>query len=132
MYLPLRYNYETFPPHDFKKCLEEKVYSPEEYKEADINPALIHYTAGKPWEKEVHVNFSEIWWRYAKMTPFYETFFLKILRPVPPKRIIKAGLLFGILRLLTIKEDENNIKYYLFGFIPIFRLKVTRVEYNKS
>lgn len=34
--------------------------------------AIIHYAGAKPWRAGLQSSANEIWWQYAKMTPFYE------------------------------------------------------------
>jgi lipopolysaccharide biosynthesis glycosyltransferase len=128
LYLPLRYNFMLWSDSDYNMLISEGVYSYEEYRFAKYAPVMLHYcggTGGKPWEKPA--GMGEKWWGYAKKTPFFETFLLKYIAPAKPKKVIKTCLLFSFIKFLTIKEDENNIKYYLFGFIPIFRIRVKRL-----
>lgn len=42
------------------------------YEDYDIMPAIIHYTSHeKPWKNPYH-SFANIWWQYARKSPFYE------------------------------------------------------------
>jgi lipopolysaccharide biosynthesis glycosyltransferase len=125
LHLPLRYNFILWSESEYKQFISEGVHSHEEYEHAKYTPVVLHYCPGKPWKKSV--NMGEKWWDYARKTPFFETFLLKYIAPIPPKRVIKTCLLFSFIKFLTIKEDENNIKYYLFGFIPIFRIRIKRL-----
>ncbi|MGN0471772.1 MAG: glycosyltransferase family 8 protein [Lachnospiraceae bacterium] len=34
--------------------------------------SIIHYAGDKPWKAGLQNSANEIWWQYAKMTPFYE------------------------------------------------------------
>ena len=49
-------------------------YNESELKEAFEHPAILHYTAGKPF-RDKEAPFSEIWWRYANKTGYYEDIF---------------------------------------------------------
>jgi lipopolysaccharide biosynthesis glycosyltransferase len=124
LHLPPRYNFIVWSESEYNEFISAGVYSREEYALAKYAPVMLHYCPAKPWKKPV--NMGEKWWEYAKKTPFFETFLLKYVTPAKPKRVIKSCLLFSFIKILTIKEDENNIKYYLFGFIPIFRIRVKR------
>ena len=42
------------------------------YEDAVENVAVLHYSGQKPWHnKYFHFPIQQIWWDYAKMTPFY-------------------------------------------------------------
>jgi lipopolysaccharide biosynthesis glycosyltransferase len=125
LHLPMRYNFIVWTADEYTEPLSEGVYSYEEYARASFAPLVLHYCPGKPWKVNIHMG--EKWWFYARKTPFYETIALKLLSPVPTKRIIKTGLLFSFIKILTVKEDEKNIKYYLFGFIPIYRVRIKKL-----
>jgi lipopolysaccharide biosynthesis glycosyltransferase len=50
-----------------------------EYEKARQQGGIIHYAARpKPWEN-VTVDLAELWWSYARQSPFYERFVLKIV-----------------------------------------------------
>lgn len=60
---PLRYNLNARYAYD--------IYSMR-YEDMKENAAIIHYATSKPWRGNfVHYNVEQIWWDYAKMTPFY-------------------------------------------------------------
>ncbi|MBD5405036.1 glycosyltransferase [bacterium] len=49
------------------------------YEEYDMIPAIIHYTSHeKPW-KNIHNSFANIWWEYARKTPFYEEILMNLM-----------------------------------------------------
>jgi lipopolysaccharide biosynthesis glycosyltransferase len=120
--LPLRYNFAVWTKAQYAEPLAEGVFSREEYEEAVYNPLVIHYVPGKPWSGEITLD--DKWWRYARLTPFYEYFFINFIKP---KRLLKIGKLFSFIKILTIKAVGSNTKYYLFGFIPLFRLKTKKI-----
>ncbi len=42
------------------------------YQYVKENTAIIHYAGDKPWDvQNCHFDIEQIWWDYAKMTPFY-------------------------------------------------------------
>ena len=52
------------------------------YEEVKAQTAVIHYAGSKPWDGgSVHFDIEQLWWDYAKKTPFYvelmEEFILK-------------------------------------------------------
>ena len=72
-YLPYNYNLMWNCLHyytDAKDRMPETTYN--EYKEAWKNPKIIHYAgAYKPW-KQPWLEYSDLFWKYARQTPFYE------------------------------------------------------------
>jgi lipopolysaccharide biosynthesis glycosyltransferase len=54
-------------------------------------PKMIHYTREKPWENE-DCFFSELFWIYAKRTPYYAFFRHKLKRNMDAKRNFAAKL----------------------------------------
>ena len=60
---PLRYNLNARYAYD--------IYSMR-YDDMKQNACIIHYATSKPWRGNfVHYNVEQIWWDYAKQTPFY-------------------------------------------------------------
>ena len=56
--------------HDLEKQLRVDMYK--EYFSARENPYIVHYASQiKPWIN-ADIPLAEIWWQYARMTPFYE------------------------------------------------------------
>lgn len=74
-FLALKYNYTwnlaiKFP--DCAKCFADDIAL--EYKQAGLNPSIIHYCDSmKPWNNPF-LEKSEFWWSYARKTPYYEHF----------------------------------------------------------
>ena len=51
-------------------------YSPDENierigEQCPMEAAIIHYAGPKPWNNQLQCQVSDIWWNYAKITPFY-------------------------------------------------------------
>ena len=62
--------------HDLEKQLRVDMYK--EYFSARENPYIVHYAGSiKPWIN-IDVPMAEIWWKYARLTPFYEEFVLRL------------------------------------------------------
>lgn len=72
-YLPYNYNLMWNCLHyytDAKERMSEDIF--EEYKKAWKTPKIIHYTgACRPW-KQPGLAYSDLFWKYARQTPFYE------------------------------------------------------------
>jgi lipopolysaccharide biosynthesis glycosyltransferase len=122
LYMPLRYNFAVWTEKEYKAPIGDGVFSAEEYDEAVNNPLIIHYVPAKPWG--VKVNMDALWWLYARKTPFYEYFMLDF---ITPKRVMKIGKLFSFIKVITVKIVGRHVRYYLFGIIPLFRVKTVRI-----
>lgn len=45
------------------------------YDDVKKETTIVHYPGMKPWEGEyVHYDIEQLWWDYAKLTPFYQEF----------------------------------------------------------
>ena len=92
--LLFRSNYKILPPHTQYFASESSVaynnYIKEHMKESQC--IIIHYTSGrKPWNSpEEEISFSEFWWQYAKLTPFYYDYILELMN-IRTKEIIKIS-----------------------------------------
>ena len=78
-FIPIKWNFYIEVNDFIKKCI---INSPtdvyEEYKKAEANPYILHWASyPKPWVNP-YINYSEIWWKYSKMTPFYEICILRL------------------------------------------------------
>ncbi|MDR2400818.1 MAG: glycosyltransferase family 8 protein [Deferribacteraceae bacterium] len=120
--MPLRYNFAVWTRKEYEEPIADGVFSIEEYEEAVQNPLILHYVPAKPWG--VKVNMDALWWLYARKTPFYEYFMLDF---ITPKRVLKIGKLFSFIKVITVKVVGKNARYYLFGIIPLFRVKTVRI-----
>ena len=121
LYLPMRYNYMPGPGGRFEEPIKAGTYTKEDYIDAVKNPAIIHYILRQPWKNRENL-LGDIWWKYAAMTPFYAYFRSKIDHE--PNLIKKDVLLFNCIKIMTIKVRQTKVKYYLFGFIPLFLIKM--------
>ena len=121
LYLPMRYNYMPGPGGRFERPISEGTYTKQDYMEAVKNPAIIHYILRQPWKNRENL-LGDLWWKYAYMTPFYACFKSKIEHE--PDLIKKDVFLFNFIKIMTVKIRQTKIKYYLFGFIPLFLIKV--------
>lgn len=53
------------------------------YEDAKKNAIVIHYTNSKPWHGNcLHCDIEQLWWDYAKHTPFHYEFLQKIVEQV--------------------------------------------------
>ena len=121
LYLPLRYNYMPGPGGRFAKPIEQGIYKLEDYDEAVRDPAIIHYILRQPWKNRENL-VGDLWWKYAYMTPFYSYFRSKIDHQ--PGLIKKDIYLFNFIKIMTVKIRHTKVKYYLFGFLPLFLTKI--------
>lgn len=86
-------------------------------EEAVINPTIIHYAAPeKPWNTSV--NLSNLFWIYARLTPFYE----EILQRMFANKISYIGYILNKIKPNT-NTDTYTVKYKIFNFITLFKKK---------
>ncbi|EMO8373924.1 DUF4422 domain-containing protein [Campylobacter coli] len=87
---------------DLKEWLPENLY--ELYKTSEQNFHLIHYADRiKPWNSS-STNFFNLWWMYAKHSPFYETLLYKFA-------ILEQEKAF---ELLDLEQKEIELNTYNF------------------
>lgn len=103
----------------------------QEYHKARRDPYIIHFAGfQKPW-KQRGVDFEEEFWKYARLTPFYEQFFFDILSNVPNMSNETSGLppigVRGALRIYIWKKankwfpkgtKRRSLMKRFFGWIP--------------
>ncbi len=71
-HLPFKYNLQIKYHNNFKKYITAGIYTQTEIEEAYTTPCIIHYlNPTKPWHTK-KIPFGDIWWEYAKMTPYYK------------------------------------------------------------
>lgn len=121
LYLPMRYNYMPGAGGRFEKPVADGIYTMSDYQDAVRNPAIIHYILRQPWKNRENL-VGDLWWKYAYMTPFYAYFRSKIEHQ--PALIKKDVYLFNLIKIMTIKIRQTKHKYYLFGFLPLFLIKI--------
>ena len=105
------------------------------YLADELKNVVILHLAGvnKIWKNPYNIYTNRIhsyfncFWYFAKMTSFYEgmqnkyIYFVSKSAVIPPKKIkIK---IFDLLTVMSIKNKDNAKRYYLFGFIPLFKIK---------
>lgn len=122
MYLPLKYNYMCGAGGRFGPAIKSGIYTEAEVSDAEKNPVIIHYILRQPWLGRANL-VGDLWWRYAAMTPFYDSFLARLRQA--PDIVVKRILLFNFLNIMTVKVRQNLVKYYLCGFIPLFKVKST-------
>jgi lipopolysaccharide biosynthesis glycosyltransferase len=126
IHLPLKYNY--FPrdkKQGYRKSILYGVHSLPEFEEAYKNPVIYHFIHIKPWNRPAYL--SNIWWRYAKQTPFYTALAMRYIAgnlvDAAMERDIKKFYLFGFLPVLTMERDNDKLRYKLFGLIPLLKIR---------
>ncbi len=120
LYLPPIYNYMPGAGNRMAGAIANGVYSARECEMAAKNPVIIHYILRQPWNGRANV-LGHLWWRYAAMTPFYDAFLARLRQSADV--IIHRVLLFNFINIMTVKVRQNLVKYYLFGIIPIIKVK---------
>lgn len=79
-YLDGKWNFEWHLPYydpNFSEHLYYDIYK--KYKLSSMNPYIIHYAGGiKPWNHP-ELDYAYIWWKYARLSPFYEEIIQKDL-----------------------------------------------------
>jgi lipopolysaccharide biosynthesis glycosyltransferase len=93
LHLDLRYNlqpialykdyYVSFPWHKYE----------DEFRRAQVNPAIIHYAGVRPWEKRCKHPYKEEWFKYRAMTKWTNM-------PLAPSRITATTRLKNFIRML--------------------------------
>ena len=97
-------SYNVFCDIDYHPELQLPNYSNEELIDAFKKPKVYHYAgANKPWINNNVKHFYEVWWGYAKLSPWY-----KILKAKIPS------------------ADKHKTEYKLFGFLPLFSVMKKR------
>lgn len=125
--LPYRYNFMTKFGVDYKKYIEKKIYTQTEIDTAIKNPLIIHYANKiKPWNDK-NVFWGNIWWKYAKMTPFYKklkkSLNSSIYKECNQPEQVKTVLLFSFIPLLKIKKYNRKTQCLFLSFIPLLEKK---------
>lgn len=127
--LPIKWNLQNdiFTYHE--KLIDKFIeYYKEDFQDAITNPCIIHYVGGfKPWEHPEHPN-SEIFWEYARQTPFYEEILYTNISKIVINKAIEP-----IINKIKIIEDKLNKNKILIGHIRNCILsKITRGKIQKQ
>ena len=85
---------------DLDRQLDVNAYN--EYMNSRNNPYIVHYAGGvKPWYYP-NIELADIWWKYARQTPFYEEFLQKLCsQQKAPEVIPSLKLKYTTHRLLS-------------------------------
>ncbi|MFI3300972.1 MAG: glycosyltransferase family 8 protein [Candidatus Gastranaerophilales bacterium] len=112
-YLNIKWNYENenlyAKSHGFIEALS--VDQKEKYFDAKNEPYIVHYISSeKPW-LYFNIDFAEIWWEYAKKSPFYN-------------EIVKKYNANREKRKVTIEKKLQNVRVKLLKYriLNIFTL----------
>ena len=93
-FLNQRWNVYSYTSDFIKHCIQSAPQSEkEEYIKAREHPGVIHFAAHpKPWWK-VPGDYSSLFWKYARKTPFYEVFISMLIsqsmKSMPPIQTIQ-------------------------------------------
>lgn len=98
------------------------------YFEAREKPYIVHYAGAiKPW-KNPEIEMADIWWKYARLTPFYEEILKssnqtenKQFAEYPSQKVVVR--LFNFIPLFKKKSSVNKVKYYFLG-LPFWKTRI--------
>ena len=98
-YIDMSWNYEIEHFNAKKIYLVERMplNIMQQYLQAKANPKIIHYAGDrKPWTYPDE-EYAEIWWSYARKTPFYEEILKRmtisgITLPPPPEKLVISAI----------------------------------------
>ena len=145
--LDMRWNVLWHIPYYTKNLnimLEYRKYI--EYFNARKNPWIIHYSGAiKPWTDNT-VEMADIWWKYARNTPFYEYFVYmlcklnlqiperhsKLNQQIPGRYIINSVVRFLGVPLFKIRSHTGGCRIYLFKYIPLLKVKSVQCQASKG
>lgn len=119
-YLPPQYNvYAAVSHHNF----------PDEQREADNNPIIIHWADyKKPWIY-LDTKYGYKFWEYAKSCPLYETIFYRLNNPFSVEERMTAIRFYNEMALKKLKRKIfiYKIKYFLLRS-KRYTKKINRLE----
>lgn len=111
--------------HILNRGILEQLLSYEKYTEyfsARKNPYIVHYAGKiKPWNNP-EVDLAEIWWKYAKFSPFYEEVIYKKINS-----IINVDVLRDRLNL-----SWNMLKYIKYNLYSVITFGRKRKKYKQK
>lgn len=71
-HLPFKFNISNFTFSNYSYEHLSKVYSDDELSDAQATRGIVHYSDKiKPW-KNPNVPFADLWWNFARKSPYYE------------------------------------------------------------
>lgn len=131
-FISTRWNIEwqiLFEFNNYKDILTIKNYN--NYIDAINNPYIIHYASSvKPWNS-ISLQFSSVWWKYARLSPFYEYFILNKIKYkkdiydiIIKKYQIKKVFYKIIYHILIFKKNKYKEKYKLAKY------KIQEIKHN--
>lgn len=81
------------------------------WKSAKENPAIVHYSgSNKPW-KYLDEEFADIWWHYARKSPFYELLLLRLITLAKKQKAITKWTYFRYKLLAKITWGRRRKHY---------------------
>ncbi len=93
-----------------------------QFRESAENPAIFHYASKrKPW-KEPHLECSDLFWQYARQTPFYEEIFYRNLKPGASLPLVRDAFHYSTLRR----------RYWRYKLICLLTSGKTKQRYKKK
>lgn len=79
------------------------------YEEVKEETTIIHYAGMKPWEGEyVHYDIEQLWWDYAKKTPFYQELLEEFVQGSLMKPVVYDNMLRLSAENKQLKEDLDK------------------------
>ena len=97
------------------------------YITASKKPYIIHYAGFiKPWHNP-GMEFHDIWWQYARISPFYEGILYKNLTQNSPKNTTDTTILKDILNY-----ERNKKKYFKYKLFSKILIGKKRKKYKEK
>lgn len=124
-FIPLNWNTMTWEPVEGSlKFLSQKYYN--EYMDAIKNPKIVHYAAYvKPWFYNDSF-LSEYFWKYARMTPFYEN-----IIQLGYKFVLDSAKKDVYEKINSLNNDfKNNINSILLYLTKFKQIKQRYIKYK--
>ncbi len=105
-----------------------------QWQEDRKHPKIIHYCSNeKPWNAP-YSDLTEYWWRYARMTSFYEEILYKNIRRSLVPDI--SAQIKGLADMQTVREAVNygrsRLKYYRYKLLSKITFGKMRKHYRKK
>ncbi len=130
-WLDVRYNamIPQYRMHRFSQSEINRFYGVEydDENEMQSDAAIIHFageSGTRPW-KVVNGTFGDLWDAYYRQSPYRDISLNRSLTAgIRPQGGVTSYNLFGCVPLWKRKRCTNgDFRFYLFGFIPMFRIK---------
>lgn len=128
-YLDLRWNhiFDCYGERIKNVIVWDPVYLYEAYMEAKKNPFIIHYAGFcKPWD-EPSEEFGEVFWDYARRTPYYEVLIYRMSKHVSDDAVynnskkhlsLKSRILYFFLPDGSPRRDKARAMWYKIFGVP--------------